>query len=321
MTRESDTNSITGADNGPRHQSVLWKEVLELVVPAREDGILVDATVGLGGHASRWLERYPQAKLIAIDRDQKALAVARQRLESHQDRVTFLEGRHEALIDMLERVNVAEVDAILADLGVSSMQLDDASRGFSFRHDAPLDMRMGDESESAADLVNREDESELIRILRDFGEEPYARPIAKAIVRARTEEPITTTKRLADIVRGVKKTREKIDPATLTFQAIRIAVNRELVELETFVEGAVSRLRAGGHIGVISFHSLEDRIVKQTFRRLEGVCSCPPDFPVCTCGKLELVKVLTRRPVEAGEEEVRENSRSRSAKLRVARKL
>lgn len=318
MTRDVESGSIPGAGERPRHQSVLWKEVLELVVPAREDGILVDATVGLGGHAARWLERYPQARLIAIDRDPRALAEARQRLSADQNRVTFLEGRHESLIEMLERVEVAEVDAILADLGVSSMQLDDASRGFSFRHDAPLDMRMGAERESAAELIRTIREDELITILREWGEEPYARPIAKAIIREREVEPIETTKRLAEIVRSVKKTREKIDPATLTFQALRIAVNRELVELESFVRSGVERLRAGGRIGIISFHSLEDRIVKQTFRQLEGVCTCPPGFPVCSCGKQEIVKVLTKRPVEAGEEEVRENPRSRSAKLRVA---
>ena len=321
MTRESETDSITGAGSSPRHQSVLWKEVLELVVPAREDGILVDATVGLGGHAARWLERYPRAQLIAIDRDPRALVEAQKVLAPQQDRVRFLEGRHEELIDMLERVEIAEVDAILADLGVSSMQLDDASRGFSFRYDAPLDMRMGGEGESAADLILRIDERELITILRDWGEEPYARPIAKAILREREVEPIETTKRLADIVRSVKKTRERIDPATLTFQALRIAVNRELVELDSFVDAAVSRLRTAGRLGIISFHSLEDRIVKQAFRRLEGICTCPPGFPVCGCGKKEVVKVLTKRPVEAGEDEVRVNPRSRSAKLRVAEKL
>jgi 16S rRNA (cytosine1402-N4)-methyltransferase len=317
----SGNDSITGTGEDARHQSVLWKEVLELVVPAREDGIFVDATVGLGGHSARILERWPQMRLIAIDRDPSALAAARGRLAPFGDRVTFLEGRHEELIENLERVNVTRIDAILADLGVSSMQLDDAERGFSFRRDAPLDMRMSSAGPSAAEYLASVDLDELTMVLRKWGEEPFARPIAKAIVAQRESEPIDTTAKLAALVRRVKKIREKIDPATLTFQALRIVVNREIVDLESFIDSAADRLAPAGSIGIISFHSLEDRIVKQTFRRLEGICVCPPELPVCGCGKTSVVKVVTKRPVEAGEEEVSKNPRSRSARLRVARKL
>jgi 16S rRNA (cytosine1402-N4)-methyltransferase len=199
------------------------------------------------------------------------------------------------------------------------MQLDDAARGFSFRHDAPLDMRMGPDSRSAAELVNALDEAELAAILRDYGEEPQARRIARAIVEAR---PLETTAQLADAVRSVKRAkRGDIDPATLTFQAIRIAANEELVGLDRFVDDAVAVLERGARIAVIAFHSLEDRIVKRAFRRLEGECVCPPGLPVCACGAKRIVKVLTGRPVTATEDEVNRNPRSRSAKLRVAEKL
>jgi 16S rRNA (cytosine1402-N4)-methyltransferase len=301
------------------HQPVLFNEVVEFLRPARDDGTLVDATVGLGGHADGLLERYPAARLIGIDRDPRALERARERLRRFGDRVTFVQGRHEQLIDILRQSNVETVSGVLADLGVSSMQLDDASRGFSFRSDAPLDMRMGPDSRSAADIVNDESEEELARILREYGEEPMARRIARAIVEAR---PLATTLQLADVVRGVKRAKKPhdIDPATLTFQAIRIAANEELVGLDRFVDDAVSVLELGARIAVISFHSLEDRIVKRALRRLEGECTCPPGLPLCACGATEIVKVLTHRPVTATEEEMDRNPRSRSAKLRVAEK-
>jgi len=219
-------------------------------------------------------------------------------------------------------LDVTAISGLVADLGVSSMQLDDADRGFSFRFDAPLDMRMGAEGTSAADLVNGLDEESLAAVLRDYGEEPSARRIARAIVEARSVERIETTGRLAQIVRSVKKGRPReIDPATLTFQALRIAVNEELTGLDRFLDDAVEVLEPGARIAVISFHSLEDRIVKRAFRRLEGECNCPPGLPVCRCGKTERVKVLTRHPATASEEEVNRNPRSRSAKLRVAEKL
>jgi 16S rRNA (cytosine1402-N4)-methyltransferase len=303
------------------HEPVLLQEIVEFLRPDGEDGTLVDATVGLGGHAEALLERYPATRLVAIDRDPQALELARKRLEKFGDRVTFAVGRHESLIDILKQSKIETISGLVADLGVSSMQLDDASRGFSFRFDAPLDMRMGPDSTRAADLVNQLDESELARILRDYGEEPMARRIARAIVEARQSAPIETTGQLAAVVRSVKKSRpHDIDPSTLTFQALRIAANEELTGLDRFIEDAVSVLQSRARIAVISFHSLEDRIVKRALRRLEGECTCPPGMPVCGCGAKEVVKILTGRPVTASEDEVKRNPRSRSAKLRVAEK-
>jgi 16S rRNA (cytosine1402-N4)-methyltransferase len=303
------------------HQSVLLQEIVDYLRPNREDGTLVDATVGLGGHAEALLERYPRVQLVAIDRDPRALKLARERLGRFGSRVTFAQGRHESLIDILKQSNLETISGLVADLGVSSMQLDDASRGFSFRLDAPLDMRMGPDSTTAATLVNGLEEHELARILREYGEEPMARRIARAIVEARQSAPIETTGQLAAIVRSVKKSKPRdIDPATLTFQALRIAANEELVGLDRFIDDAVSVLESGARIAVISFHSLEDRIVKRALRRLEGECTCPPGMPVCGCGAKELVSVLTGRPVTASEDEVNRNPRSRSAKLRVAEK-
>jgi len=236
--------------------------------------------------------------------------------------VTLAQGRHETLIDILKKQKIESVSGLLADLGVSSMQLDDASRGFSFRYDAPLDMRMGPESKTAADLVNTLGEHELATILRDYGEEPMARRIARAIVDGRAEAPIETTARLAEIVRSVKRSKPgQIDPATLTFQALRIAANEELVGLDRFIDDAVEVLEPRARIAIIAFHSLEDRIVKRAMRRLEGECTCPPNLPVCACGAKEVVEILTSRPVTASEEEVQNNPRSRSAKLRVAEKV
>jgi 16S rRNA (cytosine1402-N4)-methyltransferase len=305
-----------------KHDPVLLSEVTEALRPSRDDGTLVDATVGLGGHAEALLERYPGVRLLAIDRDPAALERSRERLARFAGRVTFVRGRHESLIDILKQSKVDTVSGLLADLGVSSMQLDDAARGFSFRYDAPLDMRMGPEGSSAAELVNALDEQELTRILREYGEEPMARRIARAIVAARTEGPIETTTRLAEIIRSVKRVRpHDIDPATLTFQALRIAANEELVGLDKFVDDAVSVLEPEARIAIISFHSLEDRIVKRALRRLEGECTCPPNMPVCGCGAKEIVRILTGRPMTATDEEVKRNPRARSAKLRVAEKV
>ncbi|MEK6372672.1 MAG: 16S rRNA (cytosine(1402)-N(4))-methyltransferase RsmH [Acidobacteriota bacterium] len=303
------------------HEPVLLNEVLDFLRPSRSDGTLVDATVGLGGHAEALLERYSEVRLLAIDRDPAALERAGERLGRFGSRVTLARGRHETLIDILKQSNIDSVSGLVADLGVSSMQLDDPSRGFSFRHDAPLDMRMGPDSQSAADLVNSLDEEELARILRDYGEEPQARRIARAIVAAR---PLVTTTQLAEVVRSVGRASARhrdIDPSTLTFQALRIAANEELVGLDRFIDDAVSVLEPAARIAVISFHSLEDRIVKRALRRLEGECTCPPGLPVCGCGKKEVVRILTGRPVSASEDEVNRNPRSRSAKLRVAEKL
>ncbi|HUP60178.1 MAG TPA: 16S rRNA (cytosine(1402)-N(4))-methyltransferase RsmH [Thermoanaerobaculia bacterium] len=304
------------------HDPVLLTEILEHLAPNRAGGTLVDATVGLGGHAEALLERHPDVRLIGIDRDSQALERSRQRLSRFGDRVTLVRERHESLIDILKQSGIEAISGLLADLGVSSMQLDDASRGFSFRFDAPLDMRMGSEGRTAADLVNELDERELATILRDYGEEPMAKRIARAIVAARAEAPIDTTARLAEVIRSVKRSRfGDIDPSTLTFQALRIATNEELAGLDRFIDDAVSVLESGARIAIISFHSLEDRIVKRAFRRLEGECTCPPGMPVCGCGATAIVKVLTHRPLTASEEEEKRNPRSRSAKLRVARKL
>ena len=302
------------------HQPVLLSEVLEYLVPNRADGTLVDATLGLGGHAEALLERHPDVRLIGIDRDPQALERSKERLSRFGDRVTLVRGRHESLIEILKQSGTGSISGLLADLGVSSMQLDDASRGFSFRFDAPLDMRMGSEGRTAADLVNGLDEYELTRVLRDYGEEPMARRISGAIVAARAEGPIDTTARLAEIIRSVKRQKKPhdIDPSTLTFQALRIATNEELIGLDRFVDDAVSVLEPGARVAIISFHSLEDRIIKRAFRRLAGECTCPPGMPVCGCGAKSEVEILTGRPLTASEEEERRNPRSRSAKLRVA---
>ncbi|HEX7808730.1 MAG TPA: 16S rRNA (cytosine(1402)-N(4))-methyltransferase RsmH [Thermoanaerobaculia bacterium] len=305
-----------------KHEPVLLNEILEHLVPARRDGVLVDATIGLGGHAEALLERHPEVRLLGIDRDPEALERSRQRLSRFGNRVTLARGRHESLIDILKQSNIERVSGLLADLGVSSMQLDDAERGFSFRFEGPLDMRMGSEGRSAADLVNTLDEYELARILRDYGEEPMAKRIARAIVAAREEAPITTTSRLAEVIRSVKHARyHDIDPSTLTFQALRIATNEELVGLDTFVDDAVSVLEPEARIAIISFHSLEDRIVKRAFRRLEGECTCPPHMPVCGCGAKAEIEILTGRPLTASDEEEGRNPRSRSAKLRIAQRV
>jgi 16S rRNA (cytosine1402-N4)-methyltransferase len=305
-----------------RHDPVLLSEVLEILRPVPPDGTLVDATIGLGGHAEALLEANPQARLIGIDRDPEALARSGERLGKFGNRVTLVRGRHETLFEILKQHGIGRAAGILADLGVSSMQLDDAGRGFSFRYDAPLDMRMGGDGVTAADLVNGAEEDELVRILREYGEEPMARRIARAIVAARAEQPIETTSRLAEIIRSVKRSRpHEIDPSTLTFQALRIAVNNELVGLDRFIDDAVGMLEPGARLAVISFHSLEDRIVKRAFRRLKGECICPPGMPVCGCGAQQLIEVLTGRPVTASDEELDRNPRSRSAKLRAAEKV
>jgi 16S rRNA (cytosine1402-N4)-methyltransferase len=289
-----------------KHEPVLFNEIIEYLRPAVDDGVLVDATVGLGGHAEGLLERYPRCRLIAIDRDPRALERSRERLARFEERVTFTQGRHEQLIEILRQSGATAISGLLADLGVSSMQ---------------LDMRMGPDSRSAADLVNTLDVEELARIIREYGEEPSAWKIANAIVAARTEAPIETTTRLAQVIRSVKKSRpHDIDPSTLTFQAIRIAANDELIGLDRFVDDAASVLASGARLAIISFHSLEDRIVKRAMRRLEGECTCPPALPVCGCGAKEVVNLLTGRPVTASEEEIQRNPRSRSAKLRVAEK-
>jgi 16S rRNA (cytosine1402-N4)-methyltransferase len=286
-----------------------------MLAPER-GGFFVDATVGAGGHAERLLERGTRVRLLGIDRDPDALELARERLARFGDRVELVAGD---FADLEERLaGRPDADGILADLGVSSMQLDRGERGFSFRRDGPLDMRMGRSGRTAADIVATASVGELTRIFRDYGEERMAAKIARGIVAERTKSPIQTTRQLARIVAGQKGSREKIDPATRVFQALRIEVNQELVALGRFLAAAVARLKPGGRLAVISYHSLEDRIVKDAFRRDSGVCFCPPKLPTCICGARAALKVLTRRPIRPGEAELRRNPRSRSARLRVA---
>ena len=291
---------------------------MEWLAPER-GGFFVDATLGAGGHAEALLARGPAVELLGIDRDPDALARAADRLARFPGRVRLVEADFGDLESVLE--GSPAPDGILADLGVSSMQLDQGERGFSFRRDGPLDMRMGRSGRSAADIVATASVEELTRIFRDFGEERMAAKIARGIVAERTRGPIQTTRQLARIVAGEKGTREKIDPATRVFQALRIEVNQELVALARFLAAASARLNQGGRLAVISYHSLEDRIVKDVFRRESGVCLCPPKLPACVCGARTALKVLTRRPIRPGEAELARNPRSRSARLRVAEKV
>ena len=300
------------------HLPVLTDHVVDFLAPA-SPGLVVDATVGLGGHAEALLRAEPGFRVVGLDRDPQALVRAGERLRAYSDRVQLVEATFDQLPEVLERIGEDPPTAILADLGCSSLQLDSSDRGFSFQTDGPLDMRMGDRGETAAELLERIDWEDLVRILRDYGEERRAKAIARAIVRRREESPLRSTAQLSQLVQDVVGGREgRIHPATRTFQALRIAVNDELGQLERFVEPAVRSLRPGGRLAIIAFHSLEDRIVKHTFRRLTGRCTCPPDLPVCRCNPKRLVNVLTSSPVRPDEEEVRDNPRARSARLRVA---
>jgi 16S rRNA (cytosine1402-N4)-methyltransferase len=300
------------------HTPVLVREVVELLA-AERGGFFVDATVGAGGHASALLEAASAVRLLALDRDPDALALARERLAGFGDRVRFAEANFGDLAHELE--GFPPPDGILADLGLSSMQLEESSRGFSFRRDGPLDMRMSRSGRSAADVVATASAEELSRIFFEYGEERMAVKITRAILEERSREPITTTRQLSRIVARVKGDREKIDPATRVFQALRIEVNQELQALSRFLAAAVERLNAGGRLAVLSYHSLEDRVVKDAFRKQSGVCLCPPKLPVCVCGARRALLVLTRRPIRPRDSEVHRNPRSRSARLRVAEKI
>ena len=302
------------------HLPVLTDRVVELLAPSGP-GLLVDATVGLGGHAEALLRAVPEFQLVGLDRDPQALARAGERLQPFSDRVQLVEETFDRLPLVLRRLGLGAPVAVLADIGCSSLQLDSAERGFSFASDGPLDMRMGGTGPTAADLLQQSEWEELVRILRDYGEERRARAIARAIVRRREQEPLRTTAQLSRLVQDVMGGRERrIHPATRTFQALRIAVNDELGQLERFLEPAIRSLKSGGRIAVISFHSLEDRIVKHSLRRLAGRCTCPPDFPVCRCNPQRVVEVLTSSPVRPDEEEIDRNPRARSARLRAALK-
>ena len=307
------------------HASVLADETVSFVADVNAT-VIVDATLGLGGHTELMLAALPQATVIGIDQDTAAIEIAEKRLSIFGNRFSAVHGNFSTIADVVGTRGLSGVDAIIADLGVSSLQFDDVSRGFSFRFDAPLDMRMDGASDrpTAAELIENTPESELADIIYQYGEERASRRIARWIAeRNERGEPITTTRELAELVeRAVKRGKnDKIHPATRTFQALRIAVNGELDILEKFLTDSVNCLNENGVLAVISFHSLEDRIVKRTFQRLSGKCECPPRMPVCQCGAVKLVEILTRKPIAPSEDEMRENPRSRSAKLRVCRKL
>lgn len=297
------------------HIPVLTGPVVEWLAPTAP-GLLVDATLGLGGHARVLLEAAPGFQLLGVDRDPEAVAEARRRLEPYGRRVTLANRNFDSLPELLAEQALPQPAAILADLGCSSLQLDTPGRGFSFAADGPLDMRMGRDGATAAELVNSAEEEELVSIFWRYGEERRSRAVARAIIRQR---PLATTAELSRLVERVvpRGKGQKIHPATRVFQALRIAVNDELGQLERFLEPAVRSLRPGGRMAVISFHSLEDRIVKHGFAALQGLCTCPPDFPECRCEPEQLIRVLTRSPIRPTAEEIRDNPRSRSARLRV----
>lgn len=306
------------------HRSVLLQESIDALA-IRPDGIYLDGTLGGAGHSLEIARRLTTGLLIGIDQDAVALGAASQRLAPYRDRVKLVHANFRSLDAVLHDAGIAGVDGMLFDLGVSSPQLDDSSRGFSYMADAPLDMRMDrDGSLSAYEIVNQTPEDELKRILWRYGEERYAPLIAAAIARRRAERPIETTLELAELVRSAmpaQARREKQHPAKRTFQAIRIAVNDELGAVEDMLGKAVDLLNPGGRLAVITFHSLEDRIVKTAMAEAARGCTCPPEFPVCICGKKPRVRLVTRRPIVPGAAELEENPRARSAKLRVAEKL
>ena len=305
------------------HVSVLLDECIE-ALNIQPDGIYVDGTLGGAGHSYHIAERLTTGRLIGIDRDPIALEAAGKRLEPFGDRVTLVHSNFCQMAKVLDDLGIAGVDGILLDLGVSSPQLDDGARGFSYMADAPLDMRMDSGDALTADtVVNTWSYEELKRILYDYGEERYAPAIAAAIVRRRETAPIRTTLELVDVIRSAMPPaalREKQHPAKRTFQAIRIAVNDELGSVSRAMEAAIPRLNPGGRLAVITFHSLEDRIVKSAMANAAKGCVCPPEFPVCVCGRIPQVTVLTRKPIVSGEEELARNPRARSAKLRVCEK-
>ena len=306
------------------HVSVLLQECLE-GLNIRPEGIYVDGTLGGAGHSSRIAQRLTTGRLIGIDRDPVALAAAGERLKPWKDRVTLVHSNFCEIKQVLSDLQIPGVDGILLDLGVSSPQLDDGQRGFSYMADAPLDMRMnGEDALTAREVVNTWPQEELKRILYTYGEERYAPQIASAICRRREEAPIETTLELVDIIRSAMPAaalREKQHPAKRSFQAIRIAVNDELESVEKVMADAIPLLNPGGRLAVITFHSLEDRIVKNAMAEAAKGCTCPPNFPVCVCGKKPQVKLISRKPIVSGAAELAENPRARSAKLRVCEKL
>lgn len=307
------------------HRSVLLDETIDSL-NIKPDGIYVDGTLGGGGHAYEVCKRLgKKGKFIGIDQDADAIAAASERLKKFADRVTIVRSNYENIEEVLKSLDVSLADGICLDLGVSSYQLDMADRGFTYREaDAPLDMRMDQrKAETAGDIVNTYSESELYHIIKDYGEDRFAKNIAKHIVRARLEKEIETTGELSEIIKAAIPARVRATgghPAKRTFQAIRIELNKELEVLEQSIDGMIRLLAPGGRLSIITFHSLEDRIVKNRFRTNENPCTCPPDFPVCMCGKKSRGRVVTRKPILPSEEELSENKRSKSAKLRVFEK-
>lgn len=308
----------------PEHKSVLLHECIENL-NIKPDGIYVDGTLGLGGHSMEIAKRLTTGRLIAIDQDETAIERSKARLAPWAERITFVHGNFRSLGKILDDLGIDRVNGMLFDLGVSSPQLDEAERGFSYMADAPLDMRMDQSAPVTAwTVVNTWPERELVRILRDYGEERYANRIAGNIVRAREKKPVETTLELVDIIKSSMPgaaLREKQHPAKRSFQAIRIAVNDELAAVREMMDTAPDKLRVGGRLCVISFHSLEDRIVKTGIARREHGCTCPREAPVCTCGFVQTLRSVSRKPILPGEEELECNPRARSAKLRVAERV
>ena len=308
----------------PRHYSVLLNECIENL-NIKPDGVYLDGTLGLGGHSYQIASRLSTGRLICIDRDETAIERAGKRLAVFGDKITFVHGNFCDAADIIDRLGISGVDGMLFDLGVSSPQLDETERGFSYMGDAPLDMRMdASESLTAYDIVNTWDENRLNRILWDYGEERYARRISAAIISHRARKPIETTLELVDIIKGAMPAaalREKQHPAKRSFQAIRIAVNDELGSISRMMETAPDKLNKGGRLCVISFHSLEDRIIKSGIASRENGCTCPREAPICTCGFKQTLKSVYRKPILPTEEELEANPRSRSAKLRVAERV
>lgn len=302
------------------HISVLLNECIDNL-NIRPDGIYVDGTMGGGGHSLEIAKRLITGRLICIDQDPNAHEAAGKRLAEYKDRITFVRDNFGNIKSILDSLGIEKIDGMLLDIGVSSHQLDEAERGFSYQQDAPLDMRMNpDRPFSAYDVVNGYDEDELDRVIFTYGEERWARRIAQFIVKEREAKPIETTGELVDIIKKAVPKGARKDgphPAKRTFQAIRIEVNGELEVLQRAIDDVAARLAVGGRLCIITFHSLEDRIVKEAFRKQENPCICPPQFPVCVCGKKPLGRVITRKPILPSKEELEENPRSRSAKLRV----
>lgn len=303
------------------HKSVLLYETVDSL-NIRPDGIYVDGTLGGGGHAFEVLKRLgPEGRLIGIDQDADAIRAATERLEQFKDKVTIVRSNYRNIREVLSDLGIEKVDGIYLDLGVSSYQLDTAERGFTYRENAPLDMRMDQRNEkTAADILNDYSEMELYRIIRDYGEDRFAKNIAKHIVKAREVQRIETTDQLVEIIKAAIPAKIRAEgghPAKRTFQAIRIELNHELEVLNDSIDTMIDLLKPGGRLSIITFHSLEDRIVKTRFRTNENPCICPPDFPVCVCGKKSKGQVITRKPIVPTDDELEENKRSKSSKLRV----